>query len=59
MGRLKTCPTCNTVHDKRGKYCSYVCGLPAVEDAIKQLTEKKGPIYDKWKERLKASIERI
>ena len=41
------------------KCCDEGCAAAAVQDCIKQLQEKKGPIYDKWKSRIKASIEHI
>ena len=59
MGYGKDCPKCGTVHWKNGKYCSEACALAAVGDAVHQLKVKKGPVYEKWKARLKESIERI
>lgn len=57
MGKkLNVCPGCGMYFEGRSKYCSYTCALPAMADAIEQIKKKEGPIYEKWKARLKASI---
>lgn len=59
MRKMKACPGCGSGFLGGGKYCSDKCSTRAVNNAIEQLKEKKGAIYDKWKERLKESLERI
>jgi len=57
MKKVKRCPTCGKEFTGQKKYCSYRCSIPATEETNKQLIERKGPIYEKWKARLKASIK--
>ena len=56
MKKIKKCPTCGKSFTGQRKYCSYLCSIPATMEANKQLKEKKGAIYEKWKARLKAVI---
>lgn len=56
MEHWKRCPACKGVHSKRGKYCCYACSVQAIEEANKELREKKGPIYEKWKKGIKRYI---
>jgi len=55
----KQCPECFKWFVGRSKYCSYKCSAKATEQAIKELQEKRGPVYEKWKARLKASLEHL
>lgn len=50
------CPVCKKEVKGSGKYCSYEHSVVAIDEAIKQMREKEGPIYEKWKQRLKAAI---
>ena len=59
MKKKRFCPKCGGEIEGRSTYCCYVCSMEAVIEANKQLRDKKGPIYEKWKSRLKASIERL
>jgi uncharacterized Zn finger protein (UPF0148 family) len=59
MHRIRHCPGCGVRLIKAGKYCSPVCSMGAVREAVDQLKEKKGPVYDKWKARLKESLKRL
>lgn len=59
MIKRKTCPSCGTKFTGQHKYCSYNCALPAMVDAIEQLRNKKGPVYDKWKARIKEAVEKL
>lgn len=56
MKDLKICPMCEGVNSRRGKYCCYACSAVATAEANKQLREKKGPIYEKWKKGIKRYI---
>jgi hypothetical protein len=56
MASVKRCAGCGFKFSGSGKCCSDACAERAVREAIKQLKEKKGPIYDRWKERLKESL---
>lgn len=55
----KICPGCGKKFTGRSKYHSYECALPAMAEAVRQLREKEGPIYEKWKASLKAATERL
>lgn len=55
----KECPGCGKEFKGRSKYCSYKCALPAMSEAIKQLQEKSGPVYERWKEGIRKGIEGI
>ena len=59
MKAKKICPNCGEEFEGRSKYCTYKCSIPATLEAIEQLKNRKGPIYEKWKARLKASIGSI
>jgi len=59
MKEKKKCPTCGKEFTGKKKYCTYKCSITATEAANQQLRDKKGPIYEKWKSRLKASIEQL
>ena len=52
-------PDCEEVVTGRGRFCSYKCAIPAIKDAADQIISKEGPVYEKWKVRLKASITNI
>lgn len=54
----KTCPTCNTVHKKRGPYCSRSCGNHRVwtEEQKKVFSEKKTEYL--YSDSDKAEVER-
>lgn len=56
--RIKRCKLCGKITEvsKRG-YCQD-CGFQLMVDAVRQLQERQGPIYEKWKRGLEASIER-
>ena len=54
--KLKPCPECGLYFEGRSKYCSYECAYPAMKEAVDQILSKEGPIYEKWKARLKASM---
>ena len=58
-GKVKKCPTCGREFTGQRKYCSYMCSVPATKEAAEQISKKKGSIYEKWRARLKASIERL
>ena len=52
MGRMtKKCANCDrNFFAKPGrKFCSYRCSFRVVAENAKQLHEKKGPLYEKWK----------
>lgn len=59
MGRIRYCPGCGARVLRVGKYCSPVCSIRAVIECNKQLKEKKGAIYEKWKARLEESLKRV
>ena len=50
---------CGREFEGRSKYCGFECSLNATRECIEQLRNKEGPIYEKWKARLKASIEHL
>jgi len=54
----KKCPSCGKRFSGRSKYCSYLCAGEAILEADKQLKEKKGPIYEKWREKCLISLRR-
>lgn len=56
MKKVKKCPTCGKEFTGKRKYCTYLCSIPATMEANKQVKERKGPIYEKWKAKLKASL---
>lgn len=43
--------------NRRGRCCS--CAMAAVEDAMYQLAAKSGPMYEKWKQGMKAAAEKL
>ena len=51
--KTKVCPVCNDEYLGRNKTCSAECAtkrsVQASADAAKQMKEKKGDYYDKWK----------
>ena len=57
---LVKCDKCGNpdIWDRKEPYCSR-CAELRVADAIRQMREKEGPIYEKWKRRLKERMERI
>jgi len=57
--KVKRCPRCTRLFMGEGKYCTSECSSAVVAETCKQLREKEGPIYEKWRARLKASIERL
>jgi len=59
MAKKKICPECWHEFEGKGKYCSSKCSAKAVEEAARQLRKKEGPIFEKWKSRLKASISTL
>jgi len=59
MTILKKCPQCGAEFRGTKKYCSYICSIPATLEANKQLQEKKGPIYEKWRRNLEASVKKL
>jgi len=59
MKEKKTCPNCEREFEGTRKYCCYRCSVTAIVEANKQLKEKKGPIYERWKKGLAKAIERL
>jgi len=59
MMKKKLCPQCGGPLKGKQKYCCYLCSIPAMLEAAKQIKSKEGPIYEKWKKGLKASLRRI
>lgn len=53
---ITSCAWCGHVMEKtsRSRYCSLSCSMGAALDAQRQLREKEGPVYDRWK----AGVER-
>lgn len=51
-GLLKPCKRCGKLYprDKLSMqgYC-YRCGMELQEEALRQLKERRGPIYEKWR----------
>ena len=35
------------------------CRLSRMKDTLRQLSDKEGPMYDRWRESTKAAIERL
>lgn len=60
--KIIKCVDCGREFENRGQrrkqYC-IECGYGRVSETTRQLSEKKGPIYDKWRERIKAAAERL
>ena len=58
MAKEGKCRRCHqlTIVNPKG-YCPR-CAIARVMEAAKQLREKKGYFYQKWKKGLKASLER-
>lgn len=54
----KKCPVCHKMFSGRSKYCTYRCAGEAIMEADRQLKEKKGPIYEKWREKCLISLGR-
>lgn len=42
---------------QRSKYC-YACWVNVQKEAIMQMKEKSGPVYDKWKRRWEEGVRR-
>ena len=40
----------------RARYCP-TCATDRAADAVKQIQQKQGPVYDKWRDRLRKSLE--
>ena len=53
------CPVCGKVVKSGRKYCCYDHSTVAINESIKQIRDRKGPIYDKWKIRLIESIRNL
>jgi len=56
MKKLRFCPWCGKGYRHRGNYCCEEHGILAMKDSNRQIREKKGPIYEKWKRNIKAFI---
>ena len=59
MGVWKKCKNCGTEFLGPGKCCSDACAERAARESVIQLKARKGPIYEKWKRNLKASLKRL
>lgn len=53
------CPVCGKEVKGSGKYCGYEHSMVAVNESIRQMRDRKGPIYKKWKERLEESMSNL
>lgn len=51
----KPCLNCGFPHTRKGNYCSFECGAEQITKVAKQLHEKKGSYYEKWKCRWQAA----
>jgi len=58
--KSQRCLLCNKKNKKlsRRGYC-VECSRKLMQNAVAQLRVKKGEVYDKWKSKLKASMETI
>uniref|UniRef100_A0A6M3M7B6 Uncharacterized protein n=1 Tax=viral metagenome TaxID=1070528 RepID=A0A6M3M7B6_9ZZZZ len=59
MKKKKKCPNCGREFEGKRKYCCYGCSVTATVEANKQLKDKEGPIYEKWKTNLEASLNKL
>ena len=59
MDKIYKCSWCGAGFYGGGKCCSTPCAERAVQDSIKQLRDKKGVIYEKWRKGLEESIKRL
>ena len=58
---MKRCDDCHRTEEEAGKLSIHglckECSWKRQKESARQIREKKGPIYEKWKARLKASVE--
>ena len=57
--KSRVCEDCGAPlpQGSRAKYC-LECAMDRTAEAGKQIREKQGPIYDKWRDNLMKSLER-
>ena len=63
MGRhkkIRTCPGCGTTEsvNPRSGYC-ITCAMARQRASITQLQEKRGPMYEKWRDGLIKHLEEV
>jgi len=51
----KPCLNCGFPHTRKSNHCSPECGMDYMLQEIKQLHEKQGPHYERWKKRWEAA----
>ena len=58
---MKRCDDCHRTEEEAGKLSVHRlckdCAWNRQLEAQRQIKEKKGPIYEKWRDRIKASAE--
>jgi len=54
--KKKVCPGCGKEFFGRRKYCPYGCSVAASIEANRQLREREGAVYEKWKKALKKRL---
>lgn len=56
--KSRVCRICGVelLESRHSQYCPE-CAMKVQAEAIEQLRQKQGPIYDKWRENLRKSLE--
>jgi len=57
--KKKVCPGCGKEFFGRRKYCSDVCSAVACREANRQLVDRDGWVYEKWKRALKKRVREL
>ena len=58
LKKRKTCSKCGKrVVDISRRGLCYDCSVKAIKDNVKQLKDKKGTNYEKWRKKLLGSLE--
>jgi rRNA maturation endonuclease Nob1 len=61
MNKKTKCKGCGKTFEKRllsrKGYCR-ICAYNRWQESVKQMREKKGPMYEKWKDRRRVGLKR-
>lgn len=59
MRAWRYCSNCDKLHREKGNCCCPECAVAMIVKTIEQLKKKEGPIYNRWKKRMKAAARAL
>jgi len=60
--RPMQCPRCKGWFDQtsgRHRYCSVLCSATVACKSAEQLHNHEGPVFEKWRDAIKAAVEKL